>query len=84
MNSMQLVVMNGAKKVVESGAYTCYTTNHGMSTHDYALVRCDALEIVHQFVMGEKSPNLDHTPLHMWLPMPVKLKENKMHGMSWS
>ena len=34
--------------------------------------------------MGERSPNLDHTPLHMWLRMPIKLKENKMHGMSWS
>ena len=47
MNFMQLVVMNGAKKFVESGAYTCYTANYGMSTNDYALVRCDALEMVY-------------------------------------
>ena len=84
MNSMQLVVMKGAKKFVESEAYTCYTANHGMSTNDYALVRCDTLEMVHQFEVGERSPNLDHTPLYMWLRMPIKLKENKMHGMSWS
>ena len=37
-----------SKKFVESGAYTCCTENHGMSTNDYALVRCDALEMVHQ------------------------------------
>ena len=58
--------------------------NHGMSTSGYALVRCDALEMVHQFEVGERSPNLDHNPLHMWLRMPTKHKENKMHGMSWS
>ena len=81
---MQLVVMNGEKKFAQSRAYTCYMENHGMSTNDYALVRCNALEMVHQFEVGEQSPNSDHTPLHMWLHMPIKLKENKMHGMSWS
>ncbi|MCO5576821.1 hypothetical protein L7F22_030641 [Adiantum nelumboides] len=84
MNSMQLVAMNGAKKFAHSGTYTCYTANHGMSTNDYALVRYDALEMVHQFEVGGRSPNSNHTPLHVWLRMSIKIKENIRNSLSWS
>ena len=56
--------------------------NHGMSTNYYAFVTCDAIKMDNQFDVGEQSPNSYHTPLHMWLCMPIKLKENKTHTMS--
>ncbi|MCO5615115.1 hypothetical protein L7F22_069404 [Adiantum nelumboides] len=79
MNSMQLVAMNGAIKFIHSGSYTCYTASHGRSTNDYALVRYDALDLVHHFEVGSMLPTSDHTPIHICLCMPSMPIVNTMN-----
>ncbi|MCO5597139.1 hypothetical protein L7F22_051214 [Adiantum nelumboides] len=84
MNSMQLVAMNGAGKFIHSGSYTCYTASHGRSTNDYALVRYDALDLVHRFEVGSRLPTSDHTPIHICLHMPNMPIVNTMNTPNWS
>ncbi|MCO5587437.1 hypothetical protein L7F22_041386 [Adiantum nelumboides] len=84
MNSLQLVVMNGAERFAKFGAYTCYAASHGMSTNDYALVRYDTLELVHQFEVGGRSPTSNHTPIHICLRMPDLPIACTEIALSWS
>ncbi|MCO5582472.1 hypothetical protein L7F22_036368 [Adiantum nelumboides] len=84
MNSMQLVAMNGADKFIHSGSYTCYTASHGRSTNDYALVRYDALDLVHRFEVGSRLPTSDHTPIHICIHMPSMPIVNTMNTPNWS
>ena len=41
MTSMQMIVIKGSRNFADSGKHTCYTSNNGMSTIDYVLVRYD-------------------------------------------
>ncbi len=84
MTSMQLLVMNGSRKFANSGKCTCFTANNGMSTIDYVLVQYDASHIVHDFEVGERSPKLDHTPIHVRLQVPTQRKEKTAAGSTWS
>ncbi|MCO5586881.1 hypothetical protein L7F22_040826 [Adiantum nelumboides] len=49
MTSMQMIVINGSQKFADSGKYTCYTANNGLSTIDYMLIKHDTSHIVHDF-----------------------------------
>ncbi|MCO5594246.1 hypothetical protein L7F22_048273 [Adiantum nelumboides] len=84
MNSMQLVVMNGTKKFASSGTYTCYTSNHGRSTNDYALVSHNALDLIGHFKVGARSPNSDHTPIHVCLDLPHMPTQRIQKATSWT
>ncbi|MCO5584605.1 hypothetical protein L7F22_038536 [Adiantum nelumboides] len=84
MNSMQLVVMNGTKKFASSGTYTCYTSNHGRSTNDYALVSHNALDLIGHFKVGARSPNSDHTPIHVCLDLPHMPTQRIQMATSWA
>ncbi len=84
MTSMQMIVINGSRKFADSGKHTCYTANNGRSTIDYVLVRYDGSHIIHDFAVGERSPNSDHTPIHVWLRVPTQRKKKAAAESTWS
>lgn len=84
MHSMHMVVLNGTKRFPISGGYTCYTANKGTSTIDYALIRHEALDMVKEFAIGSRSPNSDHTPIHVRLQIPLNIMTPKRHLEGWS
>ncbi|MCO5612696.1 hypothetical protein L7F22_066965 [Adiantum nelumboides] len=84
MTSMQLAAMNGTYRFSESGGYTCYTANKGMSTIDYALINYAAAHMVQNFAIGDKLPNSDHIPIHVWIQIQPKKPEEKMQNRTWT
>ncbi|MCO5553980.1 hypothetical protein L7F22_007506 [Adiantum nelumboides] len=84
MQSMHMVVLNGTKKFPLPGGYTCYTANKGTSTIDYALIGYEALGMVEEFAVGDRSPNSDHTPIHVNLQIPLNMTTPKKHLEGWS
>eukprot|EP00250_Pteridium_aquilinum_P028345 c36984_g1_i1 orf=43-216(+) len=44
---------------------------------DYALVRYDALNMIHKFEIGARSLDSDHLPIHARMQVPITMKENE-------
>ena len=72
MTSMQLATINGTYRFGNSGGYTCYTANKGMSTIDYTLINYEAAHMVQNFAISDKSPNSYHMPIHVWIQIQPK------------
>lgn len=84
MTSLQLIAINGAHKFPNSGGCTCYTANKGMSAIDYVLITYEASHIVSNFTIGDRSPNSDHTPIHVWLRIPSQKGSKQPQDHSWT
>lgn len=84
LTTWQLIALNGTGKYANSGTYTCYTSNKGMSVIDYVIVSHAAAHLICKYMVGEISPNSDHTPLHIWLRVPNHVKRSEIKAETWS
>ena len=84
MTSMQIIAINGANKFAKLGECTCYTANKGMSVIDYVLIQYEASHIVHKSEIEARSPSSDHTPIHVWLRIPIYRKREQVQIRSWT
>eukprot|EP00249_Psilotum_nudum_P007164 c20359_g1_i1 orf=232-651(+) len=62
INGMHMLVMNGTTPYPQSKSYTCFPASGGSSIIDYALISLEAWHIIHNFTIGSKPPESDHTP----------------------
>ncbi|MCO5610249.1 hypothetical protein L7F22_064485 [Adiantum nelumboides] len=84
MTSLQLIAVNGTNRFANSGECTCYTANKGMSAIDYALITHEDSHFVSNFTIGERSPNSDHTPIHVCLRVHTQKGSKQPHARSWT
>ena len=84
LTSMQMIALNGVEKFSKSGDITCYTANQGTSVIDYVLIQHEAIHMVKNFEVGSRSPNSDHTPIHVWLQIHIGEAKKQQCNKSWS
>eukprot|EP00249_Psilotum_nudum_P018178 c26677_g1_i1 orf=2-457(-) len=71
VNGMQMIVINGTTPFPKSKSCTCFPASGGSSIIDYALINLEAWHLVHNFTLGEKTPNSDHIPLYAELNIMI-------------